>query len=111
MKDTVEQAKKDGKGVPAFNIHALEVVPMMAKTAAEKECPVILQVSVSTAKYIGFRLLSTIVKEIAASLGISDSSYLRKNILGNLVSAGCLVEMTIGRSKAYKTNPESVRIL
>lgn len=50
-------------------------------------------------------------KEIAANLGISDSSYLRKNILGNLVSAGCLVEMTIGRSKAYKTNPESVRIL
>jgi len=29
----------------------------------------------------------------------------------NLVSAGCLIQMTIGRAKAYKTNPESVRIL
>ncbi len=48
---------------------------------------------------------------IAAYLGISDSTYLRKSILENLVSAGCLIEMTISRSKAYKTNPESVRIL
>ncbi len=50
-------------------------------------------------------------KEIAAYLGISDSTYLIKSILENLVSAGCLIEMTIGRAKAYKTNPESVRIL
>ena len=50
-------------------------------------------------------------KEIAAYPGISDSTYLRKIILENLVSVGCLIEMTIGRSKAFKTNPESVRIL
>ena len=41
-------------------------------------------------------------KEIAAYLGISDSTYLRKSILENLVSVGCLIEMTIGRSKAFK---------
>ncbi len=51
------------------------------------------------------------VKEIAAHLGISDSSYLRKTVLENLVSADCLMELTIGRAKAYKTNPASVRIL
>ena len=28
-----------------------------------------------------------------------------------LEELNCLIEMTIGRSKAYKTNPESVRIL
>ena len=72
----LQQARKDGKGVPAFNIHALEVVPMMANTAAEKQCPVILQVSVSTAKYIGFRLLSTIVKEVAAGLDIPVALHL-----------------------------------
>ena len=70
------QAKKDGKGVPAFNIHALEVVPMMAHTAAEKNCPVILQVSVSTAKYIGFKLLSTVVKEIAEGVEIPVALHL-----------------------------------
>ena len=70
------QAKKDGKGVPAFNIHALEVVPMMARTAAEKNCPVILQVSVSTAKYIGFRLLSLVVKDVAGELDIPVALHL-----------------------------------
>ena len=70
------QAKKDGKGVPAFNIHALEVVPMMAKTAAECRCPVILQVSVSTAKYIGFHLLSTVVREVAEGLDIPVALHL-----------------------------------
>lgn len=50
-------------------------------------------------------------KEIADYLGISDSSYMRKNILENLVSAGCLIKMARGRSKLYKTNPESVHIL
>ena len=29
----LRQAEKEGKGVPAFNIHALEVVPMMTRTA------------------------------------------------------------------------------
>ncbi|MCR5347105.1 MAG: class II fructose-bisphosphate aldolase [Fretibacterium sp.] len=70
------QAKQEGKGVPAFNIHALEVVPMMARTAAEKNCPVILQVSVSTAKYIGFHLLSTVVRESAAALNIPVALHL-----------------------------------
>jgi len=72
----LEQAKIDKKGVPAFNIHALEVVPMMAKTAAEKGCPVVLQVSVGTAKYIGFALLSTVVKQVAAGLDIPVALHL-----------------------------------
>ena len=72
----LEQAKIDKKGVPAFNIHALEVVPMMAKTAAEKGCPVVLQVSVGTAKYIGFELLATVVKQVAAGLDIPVALHL-----------------------------------
>ena len=76
MAPMLAQAKQEGKGVPAFNIHALEVVPMMARTAAEKSCPVILQVSVSTAKYIGFHLLSTVVREVASSLDVPVALHL-----------------------------------
>ena len=50
-------------------------------------------------------------KEIAAYLGISNSSYLRKNILDHLVVAGNLIEMKLGRGKAYKTNPDAVLVL
>lgn len=76
MTQMLAQAKAEHLGVPAFNIHALEVVPMMAKTAAEMKTPVILQASVSTAKYIGFRLLSTVVKEVVSGMDIDVALHL-----------------------------------
>lgn len=76
MQPMLAQAKAEGKGVPAFNIHALEVVPMMIHTAAEKQSPVIMQVSVSTAKYIGFRLLTNVVKTVAERVEIPVALHL-----------------------------------
>lgn len=76
MANMLAQAKAGGTGVPAFNIHALEVVPVMARTAAELHTPVILQVSVSTAKYIGFPLLAAVVRAIAEDLEIETALHL-----------------------------------
>lgn len=76
MQPMLAQAKAEGKGVPAFNIHALEVVPMMIHTAAEKQSPVIMQVSVSTAKYIGFQLLTNVVKTVAETVEIPVALHL-----------------------------------
>ena len=76
MQPMLAQAKAEGKGVPAFNIHALEVVPMMIHTAAEKQSPVIMQVSVSTAKYIGFQLLTNVVKTVAETMEIPVALHL-----------------------------------
>ena len=76
MANMLAQAKAGGTGVPAFNIHALEVVPVMARTAAELHTPVILQVSVSTAKYIGFPLLAAVVRTIAEELEIETALHL-----------------------------------
>lgn len=76
MSPLLEQAKAEQKGVPAFNIHALEVVPMMIRTAAEQNSPVIMQVSVSTAKYIGFDLLTQVVKNVAGQVSIPVALHL-----------------------------------
>ena len=86
-------------GTQDDDIPALEFIPVANGTKHDKA---VLGYCYATART---------TKEIAVYLGISDSSYLRKSILENLVSAGCLIQMTIGRAKAYKTNPESVRIL
>ena len=86
-------------GTQDDDIPAIEFIPVANGTKHDKA---VLGYCYATART---------TKEIAAYLGISDSTYLRKSILENLVSAGCLIEMTISRSKAYKTNPESVRIL
>lgn len=46
-------------------------------------------------------------KEIATYLGISDSTFLRKNIIGNLVSQELLIE-TEEKGKKYQTNTQLV---
>lgn len=50
------------------------------------------------------------VAEIASRLNISDSSYFRKKVLGNLVQQGHLKEGKKGRKKIYTSDPEMVRL-
>lgn len=48
------------------------------------------------------------VSEIAEYLGISDSTYFRKQILGNLEKQGYLESSKISRAMYFKTNPDMV---
>ena len=48
------------------------------------------------------------VAEIAEYLGISDSTYLRKQVLGNLEQNNYLEKSKISRAMYFKTNREMV---
>lgn len=50
------------------------------------------------------------VSEIAEYLGISDSTYLRKQVLGNLEKQGYLEASKISRAMYFKTNPDMVTV-
>lgn len=50
------------------------------------------------------------VSEIAEYLGVSDSTYLRKQVLGNLESHGYLEKDKLSRAMYYKTNPDMVEL-
>lgn len=50
------------------------------------------------------------VSEIAEHLGVSDSTYLRKNVLGNLEEQGYLESSKISRAMYFKTNPNTVSV-
>ena len=50
------------------------------------------------------------VSDIAEHLGISDSTYLRKQVLGNLEEHGYLEKSKISRAAYYKTNPDMVTV-
>ena len=50
------------------------------------------------------------VAEIAEFLGVSDSTFLRKQVLGNLVDAGYLGTSKLSRAAYYKTNQEMVEL-
>ena len=49
--------------------------------------------------------------DIAKYLGVSDSTRLRKEILGNLVTEGYLLSEKEGRANYYKTNRDMVRMI
>ena len=51
------------------------------------------------------------VSEIAGHLGISDSTYLRKQILGNMEKNGYLEKSKVSRATYYKTNPDVVTVI
>lgn len=51
------------------------------------------------------------VSEIAAHLGISDSTYLRKQILENMEKNGYLGKSKVSRATYFKTKPEMVTVL
>jgi predicted HTH transcriptional regulator len=50
------------------------------------------------------------VSEIAEYLGISDSTYLRKQVLGNLEENQYLEKSKISRATYFKTNPDMVTV-
>lgn len=50
------------------------------------------------------------VSEIAEYLGISDSTYLRKHVLGNLEENGYLEKSKVSRAVFYKTCPDMVNL-
>lgn len=50
------------------------------------------------------------VSEIAEHLGVSDSTYLRKYVLGNLEANGYLEKSKLSRAMFFKTNPDMVNI-
>lgn len=50
------------------------------------------------------------VSEIAEFLGVSDSTYFRKQVLGNLVEQGYLETSKIARAMYYKTNFDMVQV-
>ena len=50
------------------------------------------------------------VSEIAEYLGVSDSTYLRKQVLGNLEKQGYLESSKISRAMYFKTNSDMVTV-
>jgi hypothetical protein len=50
------------------------------------------------------------VSEIAEYLGVSDSTYFRKRVLGNLEKHGYLMKSKVSRAAYYKTNPDMVSV-
>lgn len=85
-------------GVEDSNVPVLTFVPVLGGTELDEKV-------LSFCYYQAHK-----VSEIAEYLGITDSTYLRKQVLGNLEANGYLEKSKVSRAMFYKTNPDMVTL-
>lgn len=67
LKYVTENATRLNYTVGAFNAHNLEMLPAMILAAKEMGAPIIIQMSIDSANYIGMEVLVSVVKNMADS--------------------------------------------
>lgn len=72
----LQKAQQQGYAVPAFNIHNLETMQVVAETAAQMRSPVILAGTPGTYLYAGTANVVAIVKQLAAEYRIPLAVHL-----------------------------------
>ena len=70
LKKVLTKAEKYNFTVGSFNMHNLEMLPDMIRAAKVMGAPISIQTSVSTARYIGFGIISNVCKYMADSEGL-----------------------------------------
>ena len=65
LKEVTQTATQLNMTIGAFNTHNLEMMPEMIRAAKELGVPIIIQTSIATAKYIGYKVMVTVAKEMA----------------------------------------------
>jgi predicted HTH transcriptional regulator len=116
-----EYAKADDAHKPyiySSSDHFTLVLPDMTygKGIEEENTPQLIWVPVPNGTELDEQILSFCyskahkVSEIAEHLGISDSTYLRKRVLGNLEENGYLEKSKVSRTTFYKTKADMVKL-
>lgn len=70
------KAQQEGYAVPAFNVHNLETVQVIAETAAEMRSPVIMAGTTGTYKYAGLSYLVAICEQAARKYDLPIALHL-----------------------------------
>lgn len=102
------QAEKLNFTVGSFNMHNLEMVPSMIKAAKEMGSPIIIQTSVGTAEYIGYRVIAELCKTMAEDEGVDVVLHLDHaanfDDICTAIAAGYSSVMFDGSSLPFKEN-------
>ena len=108
LKEATEKAEKMNCTIGAFNAHNLEMLPCMIDAAKEAGSPIIIQTSVDTAKYIGYRNLVNVTKGIANNEMVDVVLHLDHakdfNDIKEAIDAGYSSVMFDGSSLPLKEN-------
>ena len=107
-KNMLLKAQKEGYAVPAFNIHNLETVQVIAETAAEMQSPVIMAGTPGTFTYAGLSYLISICQDAAALHNLPFALHLdhheKLSDIQTKVSAGIRSAMVDGSHHPFEEN-------
>lgn len=108
LKEVTEYATQMNMTIGAFNTHNLEMLPDMIRAAKEQGSPIIIQTSISTAKYIGYNVLVAVVKEMANNEMVDVCLHLDHakdfNEIKAAIDAGYTSVMFDGSDLPFKEN-------
>lgn len=106
------KAQQQGYAVPAFNVHNLETVQVIAETAAEMASPVIMAGTTGTYNYAGLHYLVAICQQAAQKYNLPIALHLDHHEdlsdIENKVRAGVRSVMIDASHFAFEQNIEKV---
>lgn len=104
----LEEAEELNYTVGAFNTHNLEMLPDIIEAAYEEGMPIIIQTSVDTAKYIGYKNLVAICKSMSNEYMVNIALHLdhARNFddIKDAIDAGYSSVMFNGSNLPFKEN-------
>jgi fructose-bisphosphate aldolase class II len=113
LKEVTAMADELNMTIGAFNTHNLEMLPEMIRAAKEMGSPIIIQTSIDTAKYIGYKLIVAVVKEIAEDEMVDVALHLDHardfNEIKAAIDAGFSSVMYDGSHLPFKENIAKTR--
>ncbi|WP_241578915.1 tagatose bisphosphate family class II aldolase [Rosenbergiella nectarea] len=106
------KAQQEGYAVPAFNVHNLETVQVIAETASEMGSPVIMAGTTGTYNYAGLNYLVAICQQAAQKYNLPIALHLDHHEdfsdIENKVRAGVRSVMIDASHFAFEQNIEKV---
>ncbi|WIK67010.1 class II fructose-bisphosphate aldolase [Globicatella sanguinis] len=113
LKEIMKKADKLNMTVGAFNMHNLEMLPGMIRSAKEVGAPIIIQTSIDTAKYIGYDVIVAVCKQLAENEIVDVTLHLdhAKDLeaIKDAIDAGYSSIMYDGSSLPFKENIAKTR--
>lgn len=115
LKDLLGKAGKFNYTVGSFNMHNLEMLPPMIMAAKEMGAPIIIQTSAGTAAYIGYGVIVSVCKYLAAHEGVDVALHLdhavKFNDIRTAIEAGYSSVMFDGSALPFKENVMQTRTM
>lgn len=107
-KEMLLYAQKNNYGIPAFNIHTLEILQGVLEGAEELKSPIIIATTPGTVKYIGLDYLVALFKVAAEKQNIPIAFHLDHcedvELIKECIKAGYRSVMIDASSKPYEEN-------